>query len=79
MTPKDFQKYVEAYEEKLKEQDTLNWILGKYIGIAVNNPKKYPNSPLLRREEEKSNIEMTGEEMEAKIKQINKTLGGKVK
>lgn len=77
MNPSKFNLYIKAYDEKIKEQDTLNWILGKYIAIAVNNPKKYPDSPLLRKGEAKEERSMTGEEMEKRIKQINKILGGK--
>lgn len=76
MSPREFNKYIQAYEERLKEQDTLNWLLGKYIAIGVNNPKKYPEKPVLRRGETEMRV-MTGEEMERKIKSINKLLKGK--
>jgi hypothetical protein len=78
MSPKEFNKYVKAYEEKLKEQDTLNWLLGKYIAIGVNNPKSYPSKPVLRKEEVTNNV-MTDTEIEEKMKTVNKLLGGKEK
>ena len=29
--------------------DSLNHILGSYIGLAVNSPKKYPKKPALQK------------------------------
>lgn len=80
MSPNVFNKYIKAHEEKIKEQDALNWLAGKYIAIGVNNPKKYPPKPLLDRERvESANRIMTGEEMDRRIRVINRMLGGKVK
>ena len=49
LNPKQWSKYVKVFNEKekqrLKEVDTLNHILGKYIGFAVNDPKHYPSRP----------------------------------
>jgi hypothetical protein len=48
-TPKIFQKRVEVYqemrEEQARESDAINYNLGVYIALAVNNPKKYPKKP----------------------------------
>ena len=52
MTPKEFYYNVDAHNEKLIIQDSLNHMLGRYIGYAVNDPKKYPKEPFL--EEDKS-------------------------
>lgn len=52
MTPKEGQKYFEAYAKKtdqeLKKMDVANYILGKYVMYAVNDPKKYPEHPILQ-------------------------------
>lgn len=37
----------------MKQQDQLNHILGNYISIGVNNPKKYPKDPALSANEKK--------------------------
>lgn len=33
--------------------DIANHLLGQYISIGVNNPKKYPKEPFLARQEKK--------------------------
>lgn len=78
MTPRIFQKYVTAYEEKLKEGDWMNWVLGSYISMAFNNPKKYPKQALLSKENN-AKIEMSDIEIENQIKLMNSKLGGTVK
>lgn len=50
--------------------DTSNFMLGRYIGLAVNNPKKYPKHPLSQdsdlEEDQNDGNQMTAED-EAKI------------
>lgn len=50
--------------------DTTNYMLGRYIMIAVNNPKKYPEEPVskasLIEEDEETGDQMT-EEDEARL------------
>lgn len=47
--------------------DTSNFMLGKYIMLAVNDPKKYPREPVsVKSAEENDGKEMTLED-EAKI------------
>lgn len=56
--------------------DASNFNLGKYISIAVNNPKKYPRKPFLYKPKLKK---MTLEEMEKNAKRNTKLLGGTIK
>lgn len=81
MAPVLFNKYCEVFEEKelnrVREVDYLNYILGKYIGIAVNAPTKYPDHPLLSKEKEDKI--MTSEEMEAVSRRNVIKLGGIIK
>lgn len=50
MTPAEGKKYFSAHAKKtdqeLKKMDVANFILGKYIMYAVNDPKKYPDKPI---------------------------------
>jgi hypothetical protein len=34
----------------MKQQDQLNHILGNYIAIGINDPKKYPRKPVTAEE-----------------------------
>lgn len=52
-----FEGHKEKIEEEMKLKDSLNHLLGKYIAIGVNNPKKYPKKPFLAKEE--SSYKMT--------------------
>lgn len=60
--------------ERIKESDFLNHILGKYIGYAINDPKKYPSKPFLY-EEVKKEV-MNDEQMERKMRELNRAFGG---
>ncbi|MBQ2870313.1 hypothetical protein IJE86_01285 [bacterium] len=78
LNPKQWAKHIKVFNEKeqlrLKEVDTLNWILGKYIGYAVNDPKKYPKSPFT---EKTTQLEpMTDEEMEKQARRNTIKMGG---
>lgn len=78
LTPKQWSKYVKVYNEKekerLKEVDTLNYILGKYIAYAVNDPKHYPNKPFLEKDTDLK--PMTDEEMERQARRNTIKMGG---
>lgn len=54
LTPKQWAKHIKVFnqkeEDRLKEADTLNFVLGKYIAYAVNNPKQYPKKPFTDKE-----------------------------
>jgi hypothetical protein len=81
LTPKEFDKYVKAYqkrrENEIRDRDFTNYLLGKYIGIAVNDPKKYPKKPLLFKEEKKEEV-MSDEEMRKIMMANTLSLGGKI-
>lgn len=55
----------------------LNWILGKYIGFAFNDPKKYPNKPFLDNSTPIKK-EMTDKEMEEMGRRNCLMLGGEL-
>lgn len=62
--------------------DSNNYNLAKYIGMAVNNPKKYPSRPLLSEYMEKEDLlshEMSVKDMQRVAQSITYKLGGKVK
>jgi len=62
----DFQDCLEGFNERLKLnrrlEDALNHALGRYVGIAVNDPKKYPKEPFYANDERKANVANTDEE-----------------
>lgn len=62
-------------KQRLKEIDNLNYLLGKYIGYAVNDPKHYPDKPFT----EQTPIDMkpmTDEEMERQARRNTIKMGG---
>jgi hypothetical protein len=67
----------EQQKEQFKQQDLLNYILGKYIAFAFNDPKKYPESPLTHKDTNHS--EMSDEEMERQALKNTIMMGGVVK
>ncbi len=79
ITPKQLEKHVEVFkkteENRAKAIDWQNFHLGKYVGIAVNDPKKYPQKPFLHDTRKKP---MTPEEMEARVRRMTLILDGKV-
>lgn len=81
LNPKQWAKYIKVFNEKetqrLKEVDTFNFILGKYIAFAVNDPKKYPSKPFT---EKNTELEpMTDEEMEKQARRNTIKMGGVIK
>ena len=80
LSPRQFSKYLKAYAEKEKnrviEIDMLNYLLGKYVAIAFNDPKNYPKKSFLNEENEISI--MTDEEMEIRAKRNTLKMGGVV-
>ena len=56
MTPKEAKKYFSAYakraDQEMKKMDVANFILGKYIMYAVNDPKHYPEHPVTQDQNE---------------------------
>lgn len=78
LTPKQWEKYVKVFNEKekqrLKEVDTLNYILGKYIAYGVNDPKHYPRKPFTEKDTELK--PMSDEEMERQARRNTIKMGG---
>ena len=79
MTPKIFKKYINAYKRQKDDMDALNYDLGIYIGLAVNNPKKYPTKPYSQTETQQLEKNMSDERMKEKGKQIAIMFGGEIK
>mgnify|MGYP006963743352 FL=1 len=62
LTPREARVYFRAFRKKMerefKARDTENFILGKYIMMAFNNPKKYPKQPVSQEvDKEQDNIQ----------------------
>lgn len=78
MTPGQFENCVKGYQERIQDHvqltDSLNHTLGQYIGYSVNNPKKYPKTPLLQKKKEKKWLDE--DELIARAKAMTKRLGG---
>lgn len=78
LTPKEYTKHVKVFNEKekqrLKEADLLNFMLGKYVSWAMNDPKHYPSKPFTEKD---TNLEpMTDEEMERQARRNTIKMGG---
>ena len=78
LNPKQWAKHVKVYNEKekerLKEVDMFNYVLGKYIGWAVNDPKHYPTKPYAEKDTELK--PMTDDEMEKQARRNTIKMGG---
>ena len=81
LTPKQWEKYVKVFNEKekqrLKEVDTLNYLLGKYVAYGVNDPKQYPSKPFTEKDTDLK--PMTDEEMERQARRNTIKMGGVIK
>jgi hypothetical protein len=81
LTPKQWEKYVKVFIEKekqrLKEVDTLNYLLGKYVAYGVNDPKHYPSKPFTEKDTDLK--PMTDEEMERQARRNTIKMGGVIK
>ena len=78
LTPKKFEKHIKIFNEKenqrLKEIDTLNYLLGKYVAFGVNDPRHYPRKPFTEKNTELK--PMTDEEMEKQARRNTIKMGG---
>ena len=78
LNPKQFNKYVKVHNEQLnekfKENDLLNYMLGKYVAFAFNDPKQYPKKPFT--EEDNKPKLMQANEMEKQARQNTILMGG---
>ncbi len=49
MTPNEIRAEFDAIESararRLEEMDLLAWLIGRYVSIGVNAPKRYPRRP----------------------------------
>ena len=81
LNPKQYEKHIKVFKEKeenrLKETDTLNYILGKYVAYAMNDPKNYPKKPFTDNDTELK--PMTDEEMERQARRNTIKMGGVIK
>lgn len=78
LNPKQWAKHIEVFNKKetqrLKEKDQLNYLLGKYIAYAFNDPKKYPSKPFFEKDTDLK--PMTDEEMERQGRRNTIRMGG---
>ena len=78
LNPKQWAKHIKVFTEKeqqrLKEKDLFNFILGKYIAYAFNDPKHYPSKPFTERDTDLK--PMTDEEMEKQARRNTIKMGG---
>lgn len=78
LNPKQWAKHVKVFNEKekmrLKEVDMFNYVLGKYIAWAVNDPKHYPTKPYTDKDTDLK--PMTDEEMEKQGRRNTIKMGG---
>lgn len=77
-----YMKHVRVFNEmqveRFKERDTLNYMLGKYVAYAFNDPKKYPDEPFTHKDTN-HNVEMSEDEMEQQALRNTIMMGGVVK
>jgi hypothetical protein len=78
LTPRQFTKHISVYKKKQRERvsevDTLNHALGQYIGIAINDPKKYPKKPYSNEQKIDTLKPMSDEQMERFAKRFTNKL-----
>ena len=78
LTPKQWAKHVAVFnrkeQERLKEKDLFNFMLGKYVAYAFNDPKNYPSKPFT---EKNTDLKpMTDDEMEKQARRNTIKMGG---
>lgn len=78
LNPKQYAKHVEVFNQKeqqrLKEKDLFNYLLGKYVAYAFNDPKRYPDKPFT---EKNTDLKpMTDDEMEKQARRNTIKMGG---
>ena len=78
LNPKQYAKHIEVFNKKeqlrIEEKDMLNFMLGKYIAYAFNEPKKYPSKPFLGNNTDLK--PMTDDEMEKQARRNTIKMGG---
>jgi len=78
MTPKLLHKFTKAYSRRQQDLDQLNFLLGQYISIGNNDPKKYPKEPFLT-EKKQTPKDMSDSQMQEEAKRIAIMFGGEIK
>ena len=78
LNPKQYAKHVEVFNQKeqqrYKEKDLFNYLLGKYVAYAFNDPKRYPDKPFT---EKNTDLKpMTDDEMEKQARRNTIKMGG---
>lgn len=58
-------------------QDSLNFMLGQYVSVGINSPKKYPDKALLSTESARSNAFRSDDELDAYIRAMAQQQKGK--
>ena len=78
LNPKQYAKHIKVFNEmeqqRFREKDLFNYLLGKYVAFAFNDPKHYPSKPFT---EETTQLEpMTDEAMERQARRNTIKMGG---
>ena len=78
LNPKQWAKHIKVFNEKekqrLREKDLFNYLLGKYVAYAFNDPKHYPSKPFTEKDTDLK--PMTDEEMEKQARRNTIKMGG---
>ena len=78
LNPKQWAKHVKVFmnkeQQRLKEKDLFNYMLGKYVAFAFNDPKHYPSKPFTDKDTDLK--PMTDEEMEKQARRNTIKMGG---
>ena len=78
LTPKQWENHVKVFNQRelqrLKEKDLFNYMLGKYVAFAFNDPKHYPSKPFTDKDTDLK--PMTDEEMEKQARRNTIKMGG---
>ena len=78
LNPKQYAKHIKVFNEKeeqrLKEKDLFNFMLGKYVAYAFNDPKHYPSKPFTDKNTDLK--PMTDDEMEKQARRNTIKMGG---
>lgn len=78
LNPKQWAKHVKVFNAKerqrIEEIDQLNYLLGRYVAFAVNDPKHYPSKPFTDRNTDLK--PMSDEEMERQARRNTIKMGG---
>ena len=71
MTPYEIQIGLEVHNAQahrdFQRRETLAWMIGAYVGISVNNGKRYPQKPSLFKADSAQKQEMTQDQMKANL------------